>query len=103
MSNKKPYNLQSEQGSKMIINIVEKSLAGITVKEIMELKKLCAEDRYEYYNRIKLKYITLLLPLGFNFLITEEVEKTIFFFIHDIIHQISVTGIPDKELEIQIS
>lgn len=101
---KKMLNLQSEQHSKYILKIVEKSLAGITMNEITELRKLCTENRIDYYNHIKLRYITLLGLLGINFQITEEVESTVFFFIHDILHQITVdTSNGNEVLDIKIS
>lgn len=90
MKKKKELNLKSEKHSKLITNIVEKALAGISIKEIIELRKVGAENRYEYYNRIKLKYIGMLGLLGINYEITEEVESRLFFLIHDIIQQITV-------------
>lgn len=96
-------NLKSEAHTKLVTNIIEKSLSGITGKEIHELRKVCNEDRYEYYNRIKSKYLPFLMPLGFNFFITEEVEEQIFFFIHDVINQISATEDGNSALDIQIS
>lgn len=103
MTNKKELNLESEQHSKLITNIIEKSLTGITVKEIIELKNTCEQDSYEYYNKLKLRYIVPFGLLGLNYNLTLEIEETIFFFIHDIIHQISVNGNPATELDVTLS
>jgi hypothetical protein len=103
MKKKKALNLKSEKHSKLITNIVEKALAGISIKEIIELRKICEESRYEYYNRIKLKYISMLGLLGLTYNITEEVESCIFFFIHDIIHQVSIDKYENTESELVIS
>lgn len=103
MENKKELNLELEQESKLITDIIEKSLAGITRREIVELRKICNQDRYKYYNKIKFKYIVFIGLLGLNFKITEEIEETVFFFIHDIIHKISVNGADNKTLQIKLS
>lgn len=103
MINKLELNLQSEQDSKLVFNIVEKSLAGITRKEIIELREVCEQDKFDYYNKLKLKYIVPLGLLGLDYKITLEIEETIFLLIHDFFHKVSVTGNLDNELEIQIS
>ncbi|WP_087972751.1 hypothetical protein [Oceanobacillus rekensis] len=103
MKNKKELNLNIEAHSRLVTNIIEKSLAGVTVKEITELRQACELNRYEYYNKLKLKYIVLLGLLGLDYKITQEIEESIFFLMHDIIQQISTSGNPDIELYIKIS
>jgi hypothetical protein len=100
---KKELNLKTEQHSKLIKGIVEKALTGIRVNDIIELKDLCKKDKDTYYNKIKLKYIGFLGLLSLNYNITQEVEEYVFFFIHDLIHQITVSAGDDAELSIKIS
>ncbi|WP_200411253.1 hypothetical protein [Virgibacillus salexigens] len=102
MIRKKELDLQTEQHNKLITDIVEKSLAGITIDEIVGLKELCEKNRYEFYNRVKLKYIAHLGLLGIDYKITIEIEEAVFFFIHDIIHQVSTNRNVDDKIDIKI-
>ncbi|PAE06042.1 hypothetical protein CHI12_18555, partial [Terribacillus saccharophilus] len=86
----KHLNLQCETHSKILTNIIEQSLTGITPNEIVKLRTICDQDRTEYYNRVKTKYAKSLELLCLNFRITNEVEEAIFFLVHDIIHGISL-------------
>jgi hypothetical protein len=101
---KKELNLNTEQHSKLIKGVVENALTSIRVSEIVELKDLCQKDRNTYCNKLKLRYIVFLGLLGLNYNITEEVEEYVFFFLHDLIHQITVSDDDDDtELSVQIS
>jgi hypothetical protein len=100
---KKELNLNYEAHSQLITNIVEKSLAGITRYEILKLRSICYQDKYEYYNILKLKYGELLGLLGLNFRITLEVEEAIFFLIHDVIQEITLDNLSNSKLDIKIS
>lgn len=102
--NQKSLNLENKQHARLIKNIAEQALKGITSGEIVSLRNICETDRYTYYNKLKLKYISLLGMIGLNFTVTEEIEEAIFFLIHEIIHQITITNGEDiSELSIQIS
>ncbi len=73
MQTKKVLNLRTEQGSKLIFNLNENALTGITVNKFIELRKLSTADSYQYYNKVKLKYIGLLGMLAINHKINQEV------------------------------
>ncbi|WP_262177764.1 hypothetical protein [Saccharococcus sp. Marseille-Q5394] len=93
---KKELNLESAKHSKMIYEVVEQALKGISKKEIVKLRKICAEDGYEYCNYIKIKYIIGLGMLGLEYRVTQEVEEVVFFMIHRIIHRITITDEYDE-------
>ncbi|WP_163583416.1 hypothetical protein [Gracilibacillus saliphilus] len=105
MQTKKVLNVHSEQGSKLIFNLIENALTGITVNELIELRKLSTVDSYQYYNKVKLKYIGLLGTLGSNYKITQEIEEMVFFFMHDIIKKATIRDdeYRDKQLEFKIA
>lgn len=100
---KTKLNLHSEQHSKLISDIIEKALYGITPNEIIKLKNICEKDRYVYYSHVKLKYTTMLGLLGLKYQITEEIEETIFFFIHDIIQRITISMYSDMDSPLKIN
>lgn len=103
LENKKEIDLQCKVHDKLITNIVEQALEGITGNNIIELRKVCRENRYEYYQRVKVRYIVGLGMLGLTYKITQEIEDNIFFLIHDIIHQITIDRYNKEDSRISIS
>ncbi|MGG1630063.1 hypothetical protein [Rossellomorea sp. NRS-1567] len=102
---KKQFNLESVKHKKILFQIVEQALTGITIKEIHDLKKLCKKDRFSYFDQIKMRYIIPLNLLGENFKLTEEIEITLFFIINDVISKLNIEKCDNgyEELTIKLS
>lgn len=98
---KKELNMQLDEHLDLLQNIVFKSIGGITVKEIIELRQTYQLDEYEYFNRIKLRYI---VHLGFEYNLTQEVERILFSYINHLIHELPIEGLDnDNEFHLSVS
>jgi hypothetical protein len=87
---KKELNLQLDAHVELLQDISFKSINGIKVKEIIELRTLCKKNKYDYFNRIKLKYIVGLGMLGLEYKIHTGIEKVLYSYINYLIHELPV-------------
>lgn len=87
---KKELNMQLDEHLDLLKDIANKSLNGISVKEILNLRQTYHLNEYEYCNLIKLRYIVPLGLLGLEYFISAEVERIVFFYIHHQIQQLPV-------------
>ncbi|MDF2039347.1 MULTISPECIES: hypothetical protein [Cytobacillus] len=87
---KKEFNLQLDAHMELLQGIAYKSINGIKINEILELRNICKEDNYQYFNRIKLLYIIFLGRLGLEYDINQGIEKALFNYINYIIHILPV-------------
>lgn len=96
--------MKRELNMELLQDIAFKSIGGITVKEIIELRQTYQLDEYEYFNRIKLRYIVHLGLLGFEYKITHEVERILSSYINHLIHELPVDGLDsDNEFHLSVS
>ena len=101
---KKELNMQLDINMDLLQDIAFKSIGGITVKEIIELRQIYQLDAYEYFSRIKIRYILHLGLLGFEYKITHEVERILFSYINHLIHELPVDGLDsDNEFHLSVS
>lgn len=87
---KKELNLQMDTSLELLQNIAFKSLEGIKVSEVVELRRILLADEHEFFNLIKLKYILHLGLLGLEYKITTEVERVLFGYINYLLHELPV-------------
>jgi len=85
------------------MEIAEQALVGITRNEISQLRKTYYEDKFYFFNKLRLRYIVPLGLVGLEYYIFDEVEATLFTFIQELIFKISTTGYPDAEILLTIS
>jgi len=98
---KKELNLQLDAHMELIQDIAFKSINGIKVNEIIELRKLCKKNKHDYFYTIKLKYIVGLGMLGLKYKIDDSIEKVLYSYINYLIHEIPVENYnSDAELSI---
>ncbi|MFS0637297.1 hypothetical protein AB1K84_15465 [Mesobacillus foraminis] len=101
---KREFNLQLNEHMELLQDIAFKSINGIKVKEIVELRKLHNEDTYSYLNRIKLRYIALYGLLGLEYHVNQEIEKVLFSYITHLIKELPVENLnPYNEINISVS
>lgn len=92
---KKQLNLRLEEHVAMIQEVAFKSLSGIKVSEIKELRQLFNQDKHRYFNKIKLKYVILLGILGLEYSATDKVEGILFSYITHLITELPIENSSD--------
>lgn len=90
---KKQLNLQLDTHIEMVQEVAFKSLAGITVGEISELRLMFNQDTHSYFSLIKLKYVIRLGLLNLEYKISDELEHILFSYIHYLISEIQLENL----------
>ncbi|WP_391116878.1 hypothetical protein [Psychrobacillus sp. L3] len=101
---KKELNLQSNLHVELIQKLALKSLNGIKVSEVLELRQTYKQDKNIYFNLLKLKYIIHLEFLSIEYKITKEVEKAVFGYVNYLILELPMNDLlEDAEITISIN
>jgi len=93
---KKQFDLQVEEHVDLLQKVAFQSLSGIKVSEIKELRRLFNQDKREYFNKTKLKYIILLGLLGLEYSGTDKVEEILFSYITHLITELPIDNFNDN-------
>lgn len=99
---KKELNIQLDAHMDLIQEMAFKSLDGIKVSDIIELRHTCKRDENMFFNQIKLRYILPLGLLGFKYKINVEIERILFGYINYLIHAIPVESM-ERDVALQLS
>lgn len=94
---KKELNIQLDTHMELIQEVAFKSLDGIKVSEIKELRYTCKKDEIAFFNKIKLKFIIHLGFLGLEYKITHEVEPILFSYIRYLLHELPVENLDSDD------
>ena len=101
---RKRININHHSHMELLQEVAFKSIKGITVSEIINLRKLSEVDSTAYNNNLKLKYILHLGLLGLKFKINNEIEHIVFGYIHYLIHELPVENMEnDYEFTLSIN
>lgn len=100
---KTELNIKLESHVKLIEDVITSAIRGMKIEEVYDLKKALSKCENEYYNRIKLRYITGLGMLGMTYLIPLEVEKYVFYSIHALLQQVPANLEAGSEISIQLN
>ena len=95
--------MKKELDLQLLQDVAFKEINGIKAKEILQLRNIRKEDTYEYYNKLKLKYITSLGFLGLEYKVNQEIEKAVFAYIDYLIHQLPAEKMADSNAQFNIS
>lgn len=94
---KRELNLQKDTHMDLLQEMAFISLTGTKVREIKELRFTFEQDKNEYFNSLKLKYVVLLGLLGLEYKISCEVEYTLFSYIDYLIREIIYDSLDDDD------
>lgn len=100
---KKELNLDNEAHMELLQDIAYKAINGIGAKDIIELKELCLKDHYEYFNRVKIKYIVPLGMLSLTYQINTGIEKILFNYINYLIQELPAEQYKDSNVTFSFS
>lgn len=89
-------NLNNDSHLKLLQDTAYKAIDGISVQEILTLKKTYTDDPYTYFNQVKLKYLFPLGMLGITFRINQEVEQAVFQYISYLLHELPLDQYQDS-------
>ncbi|MCL1701168.1 hypothetical protein [Lysinibacillus sp. Bpr_S20] len=95
---KKELNMQLNIHMDLLQDIAFKSINGITVKEIIELRQIYQQGKYKYFNQLKIRYILHLGYLGLEYEITPELECILFSYINNLIQELPVEGLDNDNV-----
>lgn len=94
---RKQVNLLLTSHLEMLQEVAFKSLTGIRVIEIFELRQILNQDAHKYLNLIKLKYMVYLGLLNLEYEISEEVEHILFSYTHYLISEIHLENMNSND------
>ena len=94
---RKQVNLLLTSHLEMLQEVAFKSLTGIRVIEIFELRQILNQDAHKYFNLIKLKYMVYLGLLNLEYEISEEVEHILFSYTHYLISEIHLENMNSND------
>ncbi|MDF2039855.1 hypothetical protein P2R12_23215 [Cytobacillus oceanisediminis] len=100
---KKELNLIIASHMELLQGTAFKAISGISVKEILELRNIYSNDRYEYFNRVKLKYIFPLGMLVLTFKINTDIEKVLFQYFNHLMYGLPAEQYKDSEVTFNFS